>query len=140
VESLSPAGRLELKIRILDALGCAIGALGGGSVRRIRQFVSDFSHDGPGTLIGGRSAPHRAALMNCPEVHSQTAIEAALELQHAHGFDASHVKKVEVDVFEVAYCIIGGGEDGDKTLVFSKEDAHHSLPYLIAVAPPSTAR
>jgi 2-methylcitrate dehydratase len=68
------------------------------------------------------------------EVHSQTAIQAALELQAAHGFDASHIENVVVDVFDVAYDIIGGGEAGDKTLVFSKEDADHSLPYLIAVA------
>src|SRR5207244_2506571 len=68
------------------------------------------------------------------EIHSQTAIEAALELQAAHGFAASDIEKVDVDVFDVAYRIIGGGEEGDKTLVFTKEDADHSLPYLIAVA------
>ena len=317
LESLTPAGRLQLKIRVLDALGCAIGALGGGPVRRIRQFVSDFPLGGPCTLVGGgRSAPDRAALMNgalvryldfndgylapretchpsdnlgavlaaaelakadgatlltalavayqvqCrlsdaapvrqrgfdhtthlaysaaagaaralslearrtanaiaisgaalnalgvtrsgtlsqwkglaapfaasaatqavllaqrgitgpaelvegyrgfaqsvagpfaidwgregldrvertivkrygAEVHAQTAIEAALGLQHEHGFDASAVDRVDVDVFDVAHRIIGGGEEGDKTLVFSKEDADHSLPYLIAVA------
>jgi 2-methylcitrate dehydratase len=68
------------------------------------------------------------------EIHSQTAIEAALELQRNHGFATSDVAKVEVDVFDVAHRIIGGGEEGDKTLVFTKEDADHSLPYLIAVA------
>jgi 2-methylcitrate dehydratase len=316
-EMLSPAGRLQLKIRILDALGCAIGALDAGPMRRVRQFVTDFPLAGPCTLIGGgRSAPDRASLMNgalvryldfndsylavhetchpsdnlgavlaaaelakadgatllialgvayqvqcrlgdaapvrprgfdhtthlaysvaagvsralsldtrrtahaiaiCgtalnalrvtrtgtlsqwkglaapfaasaatqavllaqrgitgpaellegnkgfmqtiagpfaidwaregldrvertilkrynAEIHSQTAIEASLELQRAHGFDASEVEKVEVDVFDVAHRIIGGGEEGDKTLVFTKEDADHSLPYLIAVA------
>jgi 2-methylcitrate dehydratase len=68
------------------------------------------------------------------EIHSQTAIEAALELQRAHGFRADQIENVDVDVFEVAHRVIGGGEEGDKTLVFSKEDADHSLPYLIAVA------
>ena len=68
------------------------------------------------------------------EIHSQTAIEAALELQRKNGFDARDVESVEVDVFDVAHRIIGGGEEGDKTLVFTKEDADHSLPYLIAVA------
>lgn len=68
------------------------------------------------------------------EIHSQTAIEAALGLQQAHGFDASEIENVDVHVFDVAHRIIGGGEEGDKTLVFSKEDADHSLPYLIAVA------
>jgi 2-methylcitrate dehydratase len=317
VESLSPARRLTLKVRILDSLGCAIGALGADPVRYVRQYVTDFSLDGSCTLIGGgRSAPDRAALLNgalvryldfndsylatretChpsdnfgavlaaaelakteggtlltalavayqvqsrlsdvapvrdrgfdhtthlaysvaaavsralsldarqtanavaisgtalnalrvtrtgtlsnwkglaapfaasaavqaallaqrgitgpaevfegnkgfmqsvagpfdidwgregldrvertivkrynAEIHSQTAIEAALALQQAHGFEASDIEKVEVDVFDVAHRIIGGGEEGDKTLVFSKEDADHSLPYLIAVA------
>lgn len=317
VESVLPARRLDLKIRILDSLGCAIGALGGEPVRHVRQFVADFASDGPCTLIGGgRSAPDRATLLNgalvryldfndsylatretchpsdnfaavlaaaelaradggtlltalavayqvqCrlsdvapvrdrgfdhtthlaysvaagvsralsldvhhtanavamsgtalnalrvtrtgtlshwkglaapfaasaamqatllaqrgvtgpaevfegnkgfmqsvagpfaidwrretldrvertiikrynAEIHSQTAIEAALALQAAHGFAANDIGKVEVDVFEVAHRIIGGGEEGDKTLVFSKEDADHSLPYLIAVA------
>jgi 2-methylcitrate dehydratase len=317
VASLSRSTLLQLKIHILDALGCALGGLDGDPVRRVRQFVADFSPDGRCTLVGGgRSAPDRAALYNgalvryldfndaylapretchpsdnlgavlaaaeladadgatllvalavayqvqCrlsdaapvrdrgfdhtthlaysvaagvsralsldtphtsnaiaisgtalnalrvtrtgtlshwkgiaapfaasaatqatllaqrgmtgpaelfegnkgfvqsiagpfeidwsregldrvertmikrydAEIHSQTAIEAALELQRNQGFAASDVEKVEVDVFEVAHRIIGGGEEGDKTLVFTKEDADHSLPYLIAVA------
>jgi 2-methylcitrate dehydratase len=317
VTSLSQSALLQLKIRVLDALGCAVGALNGDPVRRVRQFVSDFSRDGSCTLIGGgRSAPDRAALYNgalvryldfndsylapretchpsdnfgavlaaaelanadgltlltalavayqvqCrlsdaapvrdrgfdhtthlaysvaagvsralsldathtanaiaisatalnalrvtrtgtlshwkglaapfaasaatqatllaqrgitgpaeliegnkgfvqsiagpfsidwrregldriertvvkrynAEIHSQTAIEAALQLQQHYGFDAMDVETVGVDVFDVAHRIIGGGEEGDKTLVFTKEDADHSLPYLIAIA------
>jgi 2-methylcitrate dehydratase len=317
VASLSRSTLLQLKIHILDALGCALGGIDGDPVRRVRQFVADFSPDGRCTLVGGgRSAPDRAALYNgalvryldfndaylapretchpsdnlgavlaaaeladadgatllvalavayqvqCrlsdaapvrdrgfdhtthlaysvaagvsralsldtphtsnaiaisgtalnalrvtrtgtlshwkgiaapfaasaatqatllaqrgmtgpaelfegnkgfvqsiagpfeidwsregldrvertmikrydAEIHSQTAIEAALELQRNQGFAASDVEKVEVDVFDVAHRIIGGGEEGDKTLVFTKEDADHSLPYLIAVA------
>jgi 2-methylcitrate dehydratase len=317
VDRVSPARRLDLKIRILDSLGCAIGALGADPVRHVRDFVADFASDGCCTLVGGgKSGPDRATLLNgalvryldfndsylarretchpsdnlaavlaaaelaktdggtlltalavayqvqCrlsdvapvrdrgfdhtthlaysvaagvsralsldvrhtanaiaisgsalnalrvtrtgtlsnwkglaapfaasaamqatllaqrgitgpaevfegnkgfmqsvagpfaidwgresldrvertiikrynAEIHSQTAIEAALELQADHGFAARDIEKVEVDVFEVAHRIIGGGEEGDKTLVFSKEDADHSLPYLIAVA------
>ncbi len=317
MEDLSPTRRVQLKIRILDALGCAIGALGSDPVQRVRKFVTDYSPDGQCTLIaGGRSAPDRAALLNgalvryldfndsyvalnetchpsdnlgavlaagelanCDgstlltalavayqvqcrlsdaapvrqrgfdhtshlaysaaagiaralsldtgeianaiaisgtalnalrvtrtgmlshwkglaapfaasaamqatllaqrgvtgpkevfegnkgfmesiagrfainwsregldrvertitkrynaEVHAQTAIEATLDLQEAHGFDAADIERIDVDVFDVAHRIIGGGEEGDKTLVFTKEDADHSLPYLIAVA------
>jgi 2-methylcitrate dehydratase len=68
------------------------------------------------------------------EIHSQTAIDAAVGLQQTHAFDAGEIEKVDVEVFDVAYRIIGGGEEGDKTLIFSKEDADHSLPYLLAVA------
>ena len=38
-----------------------------------------------------------------------------------------------LDTFDAAYHIIGGGEEGDKTLVRTKEQADHSLPYLVAV-------
>jgi 2-methylcitrate dehydratase len=41
---------------------------------------------------------------------------------------------VEVLVFDVAYHIIRGGEEGDKTVVRTKEEADHSLRYMIAVA------
>ena len=34
----------------------------------------------------------------------------------------------------MAFHIIGGGEEGDKTVVRTKEAADHSLPYMIAVA------
>ena len=40
----------------------------------------------------------------------------------------------DIEAFDVAYKIIGGGEEGDKTVVVTKEQADHSLPYLIAVA------
>jgi hypothetical protein len=42
--------------------------------------------------------------------------------------------RLTVEVFQVAYDIIGGGEEGEKRLVRSKEQADHSLPYLVAVA------
>jgi 2-methylcitrate dehydratase PrpD len=54
------------------------------------------------------------------EVHAQTAFETALGLQQAHGFIAEDVARVEAETFDVAHRIIGGGEEGDKTLVFTK--------------------
>ncbi len=68
------------------------------------------------------------------EIHSQTAIQAALDLKRQYGFAPQDIATVELEVFDVAYHIIGGGDEGDKTLVTTKEDADHSLPYLIAVA------
>ncbi|HST08235.1 MAG TPA: MmgE/PrpD family protein, partial [Gemmatimonadaceae bacterium] len=68
------------------------------------------------------------------EIHSQTAIQAALDLKQRGGFTMDEVATIQVDVFDVAYHIIGGGDEGDKTLVMTKEDADHSLPYLISVA------
>jgi 2-methylcitrate dehydratase len=68
------------------------------------------------------------------EIHSQTAIQAAIDLKVQHQFYAQEIAAVDVEVFDVAYDIIGGGDDEDKTIVITKEDADHSLPYLIAVA------
>lgn len=68
------------------------------------------------------------------EVHSQSAIEAVLELAARQRFDADAIDRIEVEIFDVAYNIIGGGEEGDKTDVKTKEEADHSLPYILAAA------
>ena len=68
------------------------------------------------------------------EAHSQTAIEGVMELKVSPGFDPSDVARVEVETFDAAYNIIGGGEEGGKKVVRTKEEADHSLPYIVAVA------
>lgn len=68
------------------------------------------------------------------EVHSQSATEGLLELQAEHGFSGEDVDGIDVEVFDVAFNIIGGGEEGAKTDVRSKEEADHSLNYILAVA------
>jgi 2-methylcitrate dehydratase len=68
------------------------------------------------------------------EIHSQSALEGILELRRKHGIDAAEIERVELDVFDVAYKIIGGGEEGDKKQVATKEQADHSLPYMISAA------
>jgi 2-methylcitrate dehydratase len=68
------------------------------------------------------------------EIHSQSAIEALLDMQAGNGWTAADLEHLELDTFQVAFDIIGGGEEGDKHLVSSKEEADHSLPYLLAVA------
>jgi 2-methylcitrate dehydratase len=68
------------------------------------------------------------------EIHSQSAIEGVLELKAEYGFITAEVASVEIEIFDVAYHIIGGGVEGDKSVVRTKEEADHSLPYIIAVA------
>ena len=68
------------------------------------------------------------------EIHSQSALEAILGLREAHGFNPADVERVDLDTFQVAYDIIGGGEEGAKKEIRTKEQADHSLPYLLAVA------
>jgi 2-methylcitrate dehydratase len=68
------------------------------------------------------------------EIHSQSALEALLELRETHAVDPAAVERIELDTFRVAYDIIGGGEEGGKKDIRTKEQADHSLPYLLAVA------
>src|SRR6266849_5115893 len=68
------------------------------------------------------------------EFHSQSALEGILELREAHHLHAGEIERIEIDIFDVSYNIIGGGEEGNKYLVRTKEEADHSLPYMVAVA------
>ncbi len=68
------------------------------------------------------------------EIHSQSAIEGLLELMADMRIAARHIVRIRVDIFDVAHLIIGGGAEGDKTVVRTKEEADHSLPYMLAVA------
>ena len=68
------------------------------------------------------------------EIHSQSALEGILELKREPGIRPEAVERIELETFNVAYDIIGGGEEGEKKTVRTKEEADHSLPYLLAVA------
>lgn len=68
------------------------------------------------------------------EFHSQSALEGILELRAAHRIRPEEIDSISIDIFDVAYHIIGGGEEGDKKQVQTKEEADHSLPYMVAVA------
>jgi 2-methylcitrate dehydratase len=68
------------------------------------------------------------------EIHSQATIEGVLELLHQENIPPSSILQVDIETFGVAYNIIGGGEEGEKFTVRTKEEADHSLPYIVAVA------
>jgi 2-methylcitrate dehydratase len=68
------------------------------------------------------------------EFHSQSALEGVLELRAAHNVIPEEIEDIRIDIFDVAYHIIGGGEEGDKQRVRTKEEADHSLLYMVAVA------
>lgn len=68
------------------------------------------------------------------EVHAQPAIEGILALKRERPFAAPDVEHIDLETFDVAYHIIGGGQEGDKTRVCTKEQADHSLQYILAVA------
>jgi 2-methylcitrate dehydratase len=68
------------------------------------------------------------------EGHAQSTIEVLLELRERHPISPDAVDSVEVEVFDAAYQIAGGGEGGDKLDVHTREEADHSLPYMVAAA------
>ena len=67
-------------------------------------------------------------------IPAQSAVFCTLALHKAHPFDPADIVSIEADVFQDAYDFTGGGRFGPKHDVHTKEDADHSLPYLLAVA------
>ncbi len=64
-DELSTEAKAQVKIRVPDSLGCAIGALEADMIRRLRRQMDDFGGREHCTLIGGgRGAPDRAAFYN----------------------------------------------------------------------------
>ncbi|HET8855605.1 MAG TPA: MmgE/PrpD family protein, partial [Salinimicrobium sp.] len=62
---LSETAVRELKIRLLDSIGTAIGALEGEPVKMLKEQIEDFGGKPlVGLIGGGRTAPDRAALFN----------------------------------------------------------------------------
>src|SRR5262245_28272277 len=56
----------EMKSRVLDSLGCALGALGSDLIQLLKNHVDDFGGSDYCTLIGdGKTSPDRAAFFNC---------------------------------------------------------------------------
>ena len=65
-EDIAAHAKQQLKIRILDSIGCALGALGAGPVAAVRAQIKEFGGNSLCTLIGGdgKTAPDRAAFFN----------------------------------------------------------------------------
>src|SRR5262245_24039780 len=86
--------------------------------------------------LGGRGEPfmiNRTYIKFWPaEYHSQSAIDAALQLRRELGGDVSNVEEIAIHTFEASYNIIGKYPEAwtPKT----RETADHSLPYCTAVA------
>src|SRR5699024_10772912 len=68
------------------------------------------------------------------EIHSQSSIEGLLEFRNSKKINPEDIKHIRLTTFDVAYNIIGGGEEGGKKFIRYKEEADHSLPYMLAVA------
>ena len=92
------------------------------------EFEIDWSAEDLESVLRTIVKKHNA------EIHSQSALDAALDIRAQDGFSVRAVDRVELKNFDVAYSIIGGGEEGGKHTIRTKEEADHSLPYMLAVA------
>jgi 2-methylcitrate dehydratase len=67
-------------------------------------------------------------------IHSQSAVHCMVELVKKHKIDGGNVGSIEAEVFQLCYDFAGGGHYGLDKVIQTKEQADHSLPYLLAVA------
>ena len=67
-------------------------------------------------------------------IHTQSAVHCMVELAQQNKFDTGKVVSIEAEVFQLAYDFAGGGLYGVDKVIRTKEQADHSLPYLLAVA------
>jgi len=67
-------------------------------------------------------------------IHAQSAIHCMVDLIRRHKIDGGKVLSIEAEVFQLAYDFAGGGLYGVDRVIQTKEEADHSLPYLLAVA------
>lgn len=93
-----------------------------------KPFGIDWDHEGYDAILGCCLKRYNA------EEHSQPCIEALLDLRAQHDIKPDQVRRLHVALFKAGYDMIGGGTYLDPMAVATKEDADHSLPYLMAVA------
>src|ERR1700723_310065 len=67
-------------------------------------------------------------------IHTQSAVHCMVELVKKQKIDANTVISIQAEVFQLAYDFAGGGLYGTDKVIQTKEQADHSLPYLLAVA------
>jgi len=70
----------------------------------------------------------------CALIHGQAPIETVLTLALEEGIESRDVESVDLEVFQTAYDIAGGGSFGNKDTPTTKEQADYNLRYLLAAA------
>jgi len=67
-------------------------------------------------------------------IHTQSAVHCMVELAKRNKIDPGKIVSIEAEVFQLAYDFAGGGLYGTDRVIQTKEQADHSLPYLLAVS------
>jgi 2-methylcitrate dehydratase len=67
-------------------------------------------------------------------IHTQSAVHCMVELARQNKLNPDNVVSIEAEVFQLAFDFAGGGLYGLDKVIRTKEQADHSLLYLLAVA------
>jgi 2-methylcitrate dehydratase len=67
-------------------------------------------------------------------IHTQSAVHCMVKLARQNKPDPDTIVSIEADVFQLAFDFAGGGLYGVDKVISTKEQADHSLPYLLAAA------
>jgi 2-methylcitrate dehydratase len=103
------------------------GPLGIDHLLRMKINI-DWDNEGYDGVVGSTIKKYNSM------IHTQSAVQCMVELVHQTKIDPNKVVSIEVEVFQLAYDFAGGGLYGVDKVIRTKEQADHSLPYLLAVA------
>src|SRR6202041_3337534 len=92
------------------------------------QIDIDWDKEGYEGVVGSTIKKYNSM------IHTQSAVHCMVELARQNKIDPEKVVSIEADVFQLAYDFAGGGLYGVDKVIRIKEQADHSLPYLLAVA------
>ncbi len=67
-------------------------------------------------------------------IHTQSAVHCMVELVRQNKINPTKIIAIEADVTRMTYDFAGGGLYGVDKVILAKEQADHSLPYLLSVA------
>jgi 2-methylcitrate dehydratase len=103
------------------------GPLGIDHLLRMKINI-DWDKQGYEGVVGSTIKKYNAM------IHTQSAVHCMVELASQNKIDPAKVISIEAEVFQLAYDFAGGGLYGVDKVIRTKEQADHSLPYLLAVA------
>src|ERR1700723_1032258 len=93
-----------------------------------RQVLIDWDKEGYEGVVGSTIKKYNSM------IHTQSSVHCMVEIARQNKIDPSKVVAIEAEVFQLAYDFAGGGLYGMDKVIRIKEQADHSLPYLLAVA------
>src|ERR1700681_1320150 len=92
------------------------------------QINIDWDKEGYEGVVGSTIKKYNSM------IHTQSSVHCMVEIARQNKIDPSKVVSIEAEVFQLAYDFAGGGLYGMDKVIRIKEQADHSLPYLLAVA------